>query len=426
VSTFYIESLGCSKNQVDAETIIVLLGDAGWTYVEQPEDAELIVVNTCGFIQSAKEESIASVLDLRRAYPEKRIVVAGCLAQRHGTELREELLEADAVVGNADLSQVVDAVRRRNDHRPLLFADHREVAPRRSQLLSQPGSAFVKIGEGCSNRCSYCAIPLIRGDLRSRSPESVEAEVRDLVARGIEEVNLVAQELVPLLRRILTIDGDFWLRMLYMHPEHVPDGLTAVVQSDPRVLPYFDLPFQHASHRILRLMGRSGTSAQYLELVERIRRELPDAVLRSTFLVGLPGETDEDFQELLDFQEAAQLDWMGAFVYSREEGTPAYALRHPGGERARAKDGKRRKAQLEDVQIPISWARLDRWVGRIMPVLIEERVAEETLYLGRGPHTAPEVDGLVVVHGEGLPPGHRVPVKILRRNGFDLEGVAAP
>jgi len=290
---------------------------------------------------------------------------------------------------------------------------------------------YVKLAEGCGNRCSYCAIPLIRGGLVSRSRADILEEVRGLLERGVYELVLIAQdlasfglergqaELVPLLKEVLRLPGRFWVRLLYLHPDHVPDGLLDVVESDERILPYFDLPFQHASASVLARMGRSGSGRRYLELVDSIRRRLPEAVLRSTFLVGFPGESEEDFRELEAFQQAAALDWAGVFSYSREEGTRAAALRP----RVPAPEVRRRRQVLERAQESITVGRLERQVGRVLEVLVEEAVQGEGLYLGRAYLHAPEVDGLVVVKAAGLEPGATVRARITARRGMDLEAV---
>jgi len=437
--TFYVESLGCAKNQVDSEQMIASLEADGWTLAERPDDAGLIIVNSCGFIREAKEESIETSLSLKQRYPSARLILAGCLSERYPEALRAELPEIDGFAGNRDPAGIASLARR------LVFGeDAGGIDPqpvprhvRRSRLLSYPGSAYVKVAEGCDNRCTYCAIPLIRGGLVSRGQEEIVEEIRSFVGSGIREVILVAQDLASygadrggselegLLGRILRIPGEYWLRLLYIHPDHFPLGLFALMRGDSRLLRYFDVPFQHASGRIVRAMGRRGSAAEYLELVERIRGSLEGAVLRSTFLLGFPGEEESDFQEVLDFQARARLEWVGAFVYSREEGTPAYGAPY----RVRSSVAERRKLRLERAQIPITWELLDRFVGRLQAVLLEERIEGERLYIGRGYLQAPEVDGSVVVRvpeGARLPePGEVVDVRVTARNGFDLEGVTA-
>jgi ribosomal protein S12 methylthiotransferase len=431
--TFWIDLHGCAKNQVDAEEIRARLESAGWKAVEGPEDALIIIVNSCGFIESAKKESLDAVLSLKAQYPQARVLLAGCLSQRYSDALSSDLPEADGIFGNGDLSKVVDAVE-------TLAAGSRTVlVPKaapfacvpRKERFSFPRSAYIKITEGCSNHCAFCAIPLIRGEARSRTLSDVTSEARGLIADGVYEINLIGQDLgaygmdtlgrraLPeLLSELGRIAGDFCVRMLYIHPDHFPEGLLDACAKDPRMLPYFDLPFQHASTSLLRSMNRVGDAETYLKLIATIRTRLPDAVLRSTFLVGFPGETDEDFKALRDFQEKAQLDWMGAFEYSKEEGTPAAGFKG----RVLKKTAAARRASVEDAQRPITEARLKRFLGKTLAVLVEEPVPGEELSLGRCYAQAPDVDGLVVINAL-LRPGDIVRVRIIAVNGVDLEGV---
>jgi ribosomal protein S12 methylthiotransferase len=431
--TFWIDLHGCAKNQVDAEEIRARLESAGWTAQEAPEGAFLIIVNSCGFIESAKRESLDAVLALKARHPESRILLAGCLSQRYPEALAADLPEADGIFGNADLSRVTEAAEAlASGARPVLVPEAAPLARApRKRLYNFPRSAYVKITEGCSNHCAFCAIPLIRGEARSRAPSDVAEEVRGLIAAGNFEINLIGQDLgaygmdtlahraLPeLLAELGRIDEDFRVRMLYIHPDHFPEGLLDECARDPRMLPYFDLPFQHASAPILRAMNRAGDAETYLALMDRIRDRLPDAVLRSTFLVGFPGETESDFDALLDFQEKARLDWMGAFEYSREEGTPAALLKKRVPKRVAAV----RRASVEDAQKPITEARLRRFLGRTLEVLVEEPVPGEDLSLGRCYAQAPDVDGLVVLNAL-LSPGDVVRARVVAVHGVDLEAV---
>jgi ribosomal protein S12 methylthiotransferase len=433
--TFYIENLGCAKNQVDAETIIASLERAGHDYVDTPARAELIIVNSCGFIDSAKEESIDTALALRVSYPDSKLVMTGCLAERYADELKKEMTEVDGFIGNRCPTRFAE---RLNDLLEAASGADAGPAPgtpsgdlQRRRFLSFPGSAFLKIAEGCSNHCSYCAIPLIRGELVSRPRSLVLAELKQLLAAGIREVNLIAQdlasfgldrgeaELVPLLEEISRLRGDFWIRLLYLHPDRFPAALPELMAADRRILPYFDLPFQHASRPLLARMGRRGEAESYLKLIAGIRRQLPRAVIRSTFLVGFPGESDDDFDALLRFQRQAELDWLGVFAYSREEGTPAYDF----DGRVPAALAAERRRRVEEAQIPITHRRLDRFKNRRLDLLVEEHVQGEDLYLARGYPHAPEVDGLVVLRARDLTPGRIIAARVLRRNGVDLEAV---
>jgi len=432
--TFSIESLGCAKNQVDSEELIAHLERAGLTWVADPEQAEAVIVNSCGFITSAKEESIRTALELKSRFPGKKVLLAGCLVARYGEELTRALGELDGFAGLRDPQALERLLVPGAPGAQVPTGEPRRSGQSRRHLLSFPGSAYLKIAEGCGNRCSYCAIPLIRGPLTSRPRAEVVEEARGLLAAGVLEIVLIAQDLASygadragggelpvLLRELLDLPGEYWLRCLYIHPDHFPEELLALAAADSRLLPYFDLPFQHASPAVLRRMGRRGTAEGYLALLARIRAALPRAVLRSTFLVGFPGETEEDFRVLLDFQREAELDWAGFFTYSREEGTAAYSL----GPRVGAKRPESRKRELERAQQAITERRLERHVGAQLEVLIEEPVRGEALALGRAYLQAPEVDGLVVVKAAGLEAGRRCRVRIERRNGVDLEASLA-
>jgi ribosomal protein S12 methylthiotransferase len=430
---YYVEPLGCAKNQVDAENMMAGLDAAGAEPAKTPDNADIIIVNSCGFIEDAKKESVNAVINFRNTYPDKKIILAGCLAQRYRTELGRILGEADAVFGNDDLGSIV----------PLAFGLMGAATPfpppvpagktaERRRLLSLPGSAYVKIAEGCDNRCSFCAIPLIRGGLRSRSIDDVASECAALYGRGVRELCLVAQDLASygadwgdragrlpeLLKAISAIQGDFWVRLLYLHPDHFPFGILETMAADGRFLPYFDIPFQHASRALLRAMNRRGDAETYLALIDRIRDALPDSVIRSTFLTGFPGETDVDFRILLDFQRAARLDWLGVFVFSREEGVPAYSFHG----RPSRKTSRERRRILEVRQTPITGSRMDRFVGRNVTALVEGRLAGDAgLYAGRLFCHAPEVDGMTVIESSvPLPAGCFVPCVVTGRSGFDL------
>jgi ribosomal protein S12 methylthiotransferase len=436
---FYLDPFGCAKNQVDAENSMALLGNVGWTAAEDPEGADLIIINSCGFIESAKRESINAVLAWRKRYPGKKILLAGCLAQRYETELAEILPEADGIFGNRDLAGIAAAAEAALGRLPAAsgskLSDRGPAAGSGQRpLLSLPGSAYVKIAEGCDNRWSFCAIPLIRGNRKSRPVAGILDECRTLLGRGIRELCLIGQDLgsyggdlvpaadLPLLLEALSaLEGDFWVRFLYIHPENFPPALPDLCLRDRRLLPYFDLPFQHGSTRLLRRMHRRGDAESYLELLERIRTALPGAVIRSTFMTGFPGETEEDFAALLDFQEKARLDWLGVFTYSREEDTAAYGMKN----RVPRKLAAERKRLIEERQIPITEENMDRFTGKEYDVLVEEKIdGEEGVYLGRLYCQAPEVDGFAVIHsGDGRPlePGTFVKGRVSCRSGIDLQ-----
>jgi len=443
--TFYLESLGCAKNQVDSEVMIASLIENEWRHVQTPDEAEVIIVNTCGFIAPAKEESIQVALEFHARFPDRKVVMAGCLTQRYGAELASGMPEINGFFGNRAPERAPEFLERVLGGRASLFLPDSPSAgmqppPVRRTLLSMPGSAYVKIAEGCNNRCAFCAIPLIRGDLRSRGLEDVLEEIRELLDRGLFELNLVAHdlnsfgrdratdvgkgqsELPRLLRAISRLPGKFWIRLLYLYPETFPMEILPLLAADKRFLPYLDLPMQHASADMLHAMGRAGRRESYLSLIEAVRHAVPEVVIRSTFLVGYPGEQDEQFDELLAFQAEAAFDWLGVFAYSPEEGTRGYRQQRTRG-RVPAATARARKAELERRQRTISEGSMDRFVGRELEVLIEEPVIGEELAFARAYLQAPEVDGAVVVRGSGFTAGRPLAARIIRRNGIDLEAV---
>jgi len=428
---YYVDPFGCVKNQVDAENMMLRLDNAGWTAARDAADADLIIVNSCGFIESAKQESINAVLGWRNLYPGKKILLSGCLAQRYAQDLAQSLPEADGFFGVDDIGNIVEKAESLMGNTNQMPAAEKHYSPSSRPLLSLPGSAYVKISEGCDNRCTFCAIPLIRGPLRCRTVPDIADECKGLLARGIKELCVIGQDigsyrsdgagLPELLNAIAELSGDFWVRLLYIHPDHFPLPILDIMEQDRRFLPYFDIPFQHASPNILSAMNRHGTAETYISLVETIRRRLPAAVIRTTFLAGFPGETDADFAALLHFQEKLRPDWLGCFSYSREEGTPAYTMKG----RVSKKIAAYRKREIEERQIPITEKNMDRFVGQNLDVLLEEQFAGEDLWLGRLYCHAPEVDGAAVVVGTGdraePKAGDILPCRVVARRGFDLE-----
>ena len=442
----YIENLGCAKNQVDAEVMAASLASDGWVLTEDASVADLILVNTCGFIESAREESINTFFELREMNPKAKVVVAGCLAQRYGQELSEQLPEADGVFGNRDLKLIngfVDSLEKTDgkdkSRTELLvpeYPDPDSEIYRRDKLFNYPGSAYLKISEGCNHRCGFCAIPLIRGGLRSRSMESILDEARTLVARGVREINLIAQDLAAygtdlggksrfpeLLQKITDIDGDFRVRMLYIHPDAFPYEILDMIRTNPKIMPYFDIPIQHASEKLLRPMKRMGNAESYTAMVRRIREALPECVIRTTIMLGFPGETDADFDAVYDFVKTNRFNWMGSFVYSREEGTYAWDLTDEETHLALSKVAAKRQKKLEKLQEKITAERLQEFVGKEYDILIEELIEGEDLAIGRFWAQAPEVDGLTVVMGRGMVPGNVYRCGITKVNGVDLEAV---
>lgn len=437
----YVESLGCAKNQVDSEILLSLARKKGYEITDSAQDADVVVINTCGFIESAKKEAIDTFFSFRNALPQAKIVLAGCLAERYFDEL--ELPEADALFGNHDLSffpELLDKLE--NAERGTQVRLHPETDRtksdcERTQFLSRKGSVYLKISEGCNHRCNYCAIPLIRGPLASRSREDIINEARALIERGYYEINIVAQDLgawgsdlygagdhfTSLMKELASLDGDFVLRMLYIHPDTFPVDLIQAVKENRRILPYFDIPFQHSWPGVLRGMKRSGDRETYAGLVRKIREALPDAVIRTTLMLGFPGEDEEAFEDLVKFVKEAEFDWMGSFLYSREEDTPAYSMRGEREHKRAQKQAALWQKELENVQSEITARRLERFVGGTYTALVEEPIQGEDLAIARIYSQAPDVDGLTVIMGEGLKEGDVVRVGIRAVRGLDLEAV---
>ncbi|MFP4057256.1 MAG: 30S ribosomal protein S12 methylthiotransferase RimO [Candidatus Brocadiia bacterium] len=433
-------SLGCAKNEVDAERILGAAAEAGWLICADPADADAVVVNTCAFIHAAREESLAALrgaLALKRRGRCKAVVVAGCLAQRLGRELRHELPEVDAWVGLAGARDVprIAAALLRNRGEPALHIE--PLAPtfgeEGSRLRITPRHyAYLRIAEGCENRCAYCAIPLIRGPLRSKPLETCLEEARQLADDGCRELILIAQdttnygldltgrrELPRLLDRLAGLEAFHWLRVLYSHPAHFDDATLEAFATTPHLCHYVDIPVQHASDRILERMGRGTTRQAMADLVGRLRRRIPDVVLRTTVLVGYPGETEADFEALLGFIRGAAFERLGAFAYSPERGTRAEA-------QGPAVPEAERQARLDEVmraQQPIAFRHNARRVGERTEVVVDAALGPGR-FEARSTAEAPDVDGVVRLEAEKLEPGSFVEVRITQADGYDLEARA--
>lgn len=434
-------SLGCPKNLVDSENILGELAAQGFEIVEDNEQAEIIIVNTCAFIQPAQEESIEALLDLaelKETGQARALICVGCLPQRHGEELLSLLPEVDAFLGIGAAPQIATAIRRvLQGERIFMPSDrHYLASAQMPRWRSAPEwLAYLKIADGCNNRCTYCTIPDIRGPYRSRPLADIVAEFQQLVAEGCREICLIAQDTTmygcdlpghPELADLLEALGEFsfsgWLRIMYMHPEHISERLLHTMAAVPAVLPYLDIPMQHVSPSVLQRMGRTGSPEKLLALIQQIRAIMPEAAIRTTFMTGFPQETEEDFAVLLHFLEQAQLDRVSAFRYWAEEGTPAAAM--PGQLPEEIRD--ERLAQLLAFQEAISLEINRRFVGRILPILLEKRLAEG-LWQGRSYRDAPEIDGEVRVRtnyaDKTLQAGEIVNVRITQAEVHDLEGV---
>ncbi|MDR3312547.1 MAG: MiaB/RimO family radical SAM methylthiotransferase [Spirochaetaceae bacterium] len=448
MTKFFLDQHGCAKNKVDGEILIARLEAAGYIRADSPEEAALMVINTCGFIEEAKKESLGALLEARAAYPDAKILLAGCLAQRYAADFSVSLPEADGIFGNGDLSLVDQAAAATlAGKRPVLTpVPVEELSVEREPVFSFPGSAYVKISEGCSNRCAFCAIPLIRGPLRNRPIPAILEEIRGLLGRGVFEINLVGQDLgasdLPaLLDGISALPGDFWLRLLYTHPDHFPLGILPRIRSDHRLLPYFDLPFQSGSDPILHAMNRLGTAGDNVRLVEQIRCALAGGrppAFRTTFLCGFPGETDGDAEATVGFLRAIRPHWSGCFTYSREEGTPAAKIRG----QVPKKTAQNRVRRLGEVQGQITGDVLAGYIGCRETVLVEEVFSAADVggadssgggsyAIGRAWFQAPEVDGAVILRydeddkasREAMVSGARVSARITGVSGVDLPAV---
>lgn len=432
-------SLGCSKNQVDTEVMLKLLSDAGYTIVSDETEADIVVVNTCGFIESAKRESIDNILDvawLKEHGSLKAIVVTGCLAERYRDEIFSEMPEVDALVGVGSLQKIVDAVRAAERGEKFRSFENKETSPLGGEriLTTTAYSVYLKIAEGCDNRCSYCAIPLIRGKLRSRPIEDIVEEAKRLEAGGAKELNLVAQDtsrygldlygryrLADLVREICRETTIPWIRLLYCYPDKITDDLIREMRDNPRLLPYMDIPIQHINDRVLTAMNRHGNAALVRATVEKLRREIPGVTLRTTAIVGFPGETEEEFSELCAYLKEARFDRFGAFPYSPEEDTPA--ARFP--DQIDEQEKQRRYDIIMQTQLPISEELQKEKVGKTVTVLCEgyDRVANT--HFGRSAADAPDIDGKVYFSSKKrVPPGTFVKVHLTEALDYDLIGEA--
>ncbi len=439
MKSFHIVSLGCPKNLVDSEVVYGLLESNGWKGVDAPEDGDVLLVNTCGFIQPAVEESIEEILHLsgfKEECPGKKLVVIGCLVQRYRSKLEAELPEVDLFIGTEGvgdihrlLENLLSGELSERVHLPASFL--MDAALPRS--LSTPFfRAWLKITEGCNNHCSYCMIPSIRGRLRSRSIADLVTESRNLEGRGVIELSLIAQDLtaygndfnqqgqlVCLLRQLVAETSIPWIRLMYLYPSGVSDELLDLVAGNRRLLPYMDIPLQHISDGVLKGMNRRYDQTDIVRLLARIRTALPEAALRTTFLLGFPGETAEDVDELVDFLRRARFDHVGVFAYANEEGCPAERM----GQQVDEEEKNERVQKVLSVQSAISAENLTRYIGKKEPVLVEGKSRETDLLLeGRTRFQAPEIDGCVLINEGKASPGEIVEVEITEAQIYDLVG----
>ena len=433
-------SLGCPKNQVDAEIMLKKLVDAGYILVQEADKADVVIVNTCGFIEDAKRESIDAILemaDLKEDGILKKILVTGCLAQRYADEVFTEIPEVDGVIGigaNDDIVAACDALFE-NDEQYSAFPEKEKLPLNGGRILTTPEyTAYLKIADGCSNRCSYCAIPSIRGDFRSRKMEDIIEEANALCEKGVKELILVAQDttrygedlygelkLPELLNELNTIEKLHWIRLLYCYPDRITDELLDAMAENEKVCHYIDIPMQHADGEVLKAMNRNGDKQSLLSLVEKIRAKLPDVIIRTTFITGFPGETDESFTTLSEFVNEAEIDRVGCFAYSREEGTPAYDFDNQVDSEVAAE----RAEVIMDQQFRISEKKLAECIGKTYDVLVEGYDPYTDSYYGRSYMDSPDIDNTIIfTSGYRVDDGDIVPVEIFDKDEYSLIGEA--
>lgn len=430
-------TLGCSKNQVDAELMLAMIAN-NWEIVADPERADVVIVNTCGFIEAAKRESIETILEFcerKQSGQTKLVVVTGCLAERYRDELSLEIPEADVVLGIGRNSGIVNAIASALEGRRVVeFGDKYNLEGEGERILvNAPYFAYVKVAEGCDNRCSYCAIPLIRGGFRSRTLDNILQEVRRLAARGVREINLVAQDtsrygldiygeytLPKLIREVCKVEGVHWVRILYCYPDRITDELIATMASEPKVVHYIDIPVQHASGKVLREMNRTGDRDSIMALVGKLRTAMPDVAIRTTLIAGFPGETEQDYEELCKLVSDARFERLGCFAYSQEEDTPA-------GEREDQHDEelRRRRAELiMELQMQVAFEVAERSVGKTLEVLVEGKQGRQ--WYGRSYMDAPDIDTRVYFTSpKAVRTGEFVKVIITGSREYDLLGELA-
>lgn len=438
-------SLGCPKNQLDTEVMLHEVATAGYEITPDETEADVVIINTCGFIESAKKESIENILDiawLKKNRTLKAIIVTGCLAERYRESILEEMPEVDAVLGVGSIHNIVEAVeavtvkkKKGSKRKYTSFEDKETVRLGGDRILTTPEyTAYLKIAEGCDNRCAYCAIPSIRGRFRSRTIEDIVKEAKDLEALGIRELNIVAQDitrygldiygsykLATLLRAITDNTSIPWIRLLYCYPDKITDELVAEIRDNDRILKYIDMPIQHISDNMLKAMNRHGDSAMIRGVIKKLRKEIPDIVIRTTFIVGFPGESEKDFLELCEFVKESRFEHLGVFPYSREEDTPAYDFENQIDEQVK----QDRADIIMREQLEINTQNNEKMLGKVITVLCEDYDPVASVHFGRGAADAPEIDGKVYFKAERrIAPGSFVKVKIREVLDYDLFGRA--
>ena len=433
-------SLGCDKNLVDSETMLGILGGRGYIFTDDETEADVIVVNTCCFINDAKEESINTILQMaeyRKTGPCKALIVAGCLAQRYKEEITQEIEEVDAVLGTASYENIAEAIEEALGGQHPMIMDPLDVPVHTGKRMLTTGGhyAYLKIAEGCDKHCTYCIIPKVRGAYRSVPMEELIDQARELAEQGVKELILVAQEttlygvdlygrkrLHELLRELCRIDGIYWIRIQYCYPEEIYEELIQVMKEEEKICHYLDLPIQHASDDILRRMGRKTTKAQLLAVVDHLREEIPDICLRTTLIAGFPGETQEEHEELMEFIDTCEFDRLGVFTYSPEEDTPAAVMDNQIEEEQK----ELWRDELMELQQEISMDKAEEMIGRELLCMVEGSVADENAYVTRTYKDAPNVDGYLFLQtAETLMTGDFVRARVTGAMEYDLIGEMA-
>lgn len=431
-------SLGCDKNLVDSEVMLGLLDKKGYKIVDEESEADVIVINTCCFINDAKEESVQTILEMAEYKKEgrlKALIVTGCLAQRYQQEILDEIPEVDAVLGTTSYDKITEAVEEAlagNGHVEVTDINALPLVDEKRLVTTGGHFAYLKIAEGCDKHCTYCIIPKLRGNYRSVPMERLIKEAEDLAEQGVKELILVAQEttvygqdiygeksLHKLLKELCKISGIRWIRILYCYPEEIDDNLIQAIKEEPKICHYLDLPIQHASDEILKRMGRRTSKKQLVEIIGKLRSEIPDIALRTTLITGFPGESEANHEELMEFVDEMEFDRLGAFTYSPEEDTPAADMPEQIEESVK----EDRQAELMELQQDIAFDKAEDMVGSEVLMMVEGKVADENVYVGRTYKDAPNVDGLIFVHTDAeLITGDFAKVKVTGALEYDLIG----
>lgn len=431
-------SLGCDKNLVDTEVMLGMLASRGYEMTNDEQEADIIVINTCCFIHDAKEESIQNILEMaeyKKNGSAKALIVTGCMAERYRQEILDEIPEVDEVLGTTAYDRILDAVDAAlaGQHEVMTADLDALPLPETKRLVTTGGHfAYLKIAEGCDKHCTYCIIPKIRGNFRSVPMERLLKEAQDLAEQGVKELILVAQEttlygkdlygeksLPKLLRELCKISGIRWIRILYCYPEEITDELIQVMKEEPKICHYLDLPIQHANDTILKRMGRRTSKQELIDIVQKLRKEIPDICLRTTLITGFPGETQEQHEEVMEFIDTLEFDRLGAFTYSPEEDTPAATFEDQIDEEVK----EDRQADIMELQQEIAFDKAEDMIGREVLIMIEGKVADENAYVGRTYRDAPNVDGLIFINTDvELISGDFAKVKVTGALDYDLIG----